>query len=298
MQIGKRHNFGFTLIELIVVIIIIAIIAGFSAMSYSKIAKDMKISSATNTVVASLDNARALAIRNNRYVITVFRPRLLDDGTEQVVEIFIADWTGDSTNAMTYVFNSNKIWTYDRFVPIPNIKVRTLPKGIGIAGPAYSTGDDSLWWVPTYLPAVSVDPDGEAKGEMLGVLYSPEGRVVVRNAESAADRIWVDFDNDGYQTLDPDPDRDGNQDDAEVINWPDGNVVGLHYAQGFDLEPGGEPNVGVTLIIAVFDEAKCRSMYDPTRWFDQDWRYIEHTEFINQFADPIQFNRYSGVPLK
>ena len=122
-------------------IIIIAIIAGFSAMSYSKIAKGMRMSSAKNTLIASLDNARALAIRNNRYVITVFRPRLVNDGSEQVFDIVIAEWLGDSSNADWDTGsgeNEVKIRTYDRFVPIPNVKVRTTPVGVGIAGPGYS----------------------------------------------------------------------------------------------------------------------------------------------------------------
>ena len=62
---------------------------------------------------------------------------------------------------------------------------------------------DDIWWVTTYLPAVALIPDNEPKGEMVGILYSPEGRVVVRNAESGSDRTWVDFDSDGDQTTRP-----------------------------------------------------------------------------------------------
>jgi prepilin-type N-terminal cleavage/methylation domain-containing protein len=287
---------GFTLIELIVVIIIIAIIAGFSAMSYSKIAKGMRMSSAKNTLIASLDNARALAIRNNRYVITVFRPRLVNDGSEQVYDIVIAEWVGDSSNAD---WGGGTIRTYDRFVPIPNVKVRTTPVGVGIAGPAYGVGDDDLWWVATYLPAVALIPDNEPKGEMVGILYSPEGRVVVRNAESGSDRTWVDFDSDGDQTLDPDPDRDGNDSDAIVIRWTDEGTPQLPIGANFDLEgPGGEPNIGVTMILTVFDETALRKVYQLSTWDDDDDRYRDYTEYINKTADRIQFNRYSGVPLK
>ena len=266
-------------------------------MSYSKIAKGMRMSSAKNTLIASLDNARALAIRNNRYVITVFRPRLVSDGSEQVFDIVIAEWVGDSSNAD---WGGGTIRTYDRFVPIPNVKVRTTPVGVGIAGPGYSVANsDDIWWVATYLPAVALIPDNEPKGEMVGILYSPEGRVVVRNAESGSDRTWVDFDNDGDQTLDPDPDRDGNESDAIVIRWTDEGTPTLPIGANFDLEgPGGEPNIGVTMILTVFDETALRKVYQPSTWNDDDDRYRDYTEYINKTADRIQFNRYSGVPLK
>ncbi|MDP6542041.1 MAG: prepilin-type N-terminal cleavage/methylation domain-containing protein [Phycisphaerales bacterium] len=292
----KQHNAGFTLVELIVVIVIIAIIAGFAAMSYAKIAKGMRMSSAKNTVIASLDNARALAIRENRYVITVFRPRLIKDGSEQVIDLVIANWFGDSSNAD---WGGGTIRTYDRFVPVPSVEIRTLPSGIGIAGPAYGVGDDDLWWVPTYLPAVAFIADNEPKGEVVGILYNPEGRVVVRNSESGSDRIWVDFDSDGIQTIDPDPDRNPNTNDEIVINWASGVMPQLSSGSNFDLEgPGGESNIGMTLIVTVFDENECRAAYSPSTWNDDYDRYRDYTTFINQTSDRIQFNRYSGVPLE
>nr|MBC8522872.1 prepilin-type N-terminal cleavage/methylation domain-containing protein [PVC group bacterium] len=274
----KQHNAGFTLVELIVVIVIIAIIAGFSAMAYAKVAQGMRLSNAKNTVVAALDNARAIAIRSNRYVITVFRPRLVNDGTQQVMDIVIAEWVGDSNNAYfpdPYNTNEMIVWTYDRFVPVPSVQVRTLASGIGIAGPGYGTGDDSVWWAATYLPAVAVIPDNEPYGEMVGILYSPEGRVVVRNAESASDRIWVDFDRDGLQTIDPDPDRNGDGADAIVVNWA-GEAMPFFAGNWvyFDLEgPGGESFIGMTFVLAIFEETACRASgdlngeeYDLTKW--------------------------------
>ena len=84
-----RCRKGFTLVELIVVIVIMSILAGFSAMAYRGIAADLRMSSAINTVTSALDNARAEAIKHNRYVITVFHPRLDRDGTEQVIDIVV-----------------------------------------------------------------------------------------------------------------------------------------------------------------------------------------------------------------
>ena len=308
MQRGKGHNSAFTLIELIVVIIIIAIIAGFSAMSYSKIAKGMRMSSAINTVIASLDNARALAIRNNRYVITVFRPRLVKDGSEQVVEIVIAEWVGDSSNADK---GNGAIWTYDRFVPIAGLEIRTLPLGVNIAAPSSQSSEDEDWLVPTYLPDIRNIPSSDAAhlvGRVSGVLYSPEGRVVTRNAISASDRTWVDFNSDGEQTWDPDPDRNPSTDDPWNVGWlenqppefvviddPDVPFASLY---GVLLKgAGGEPFIMPIAIISVFDEYAFRKINLPD-WPGFQERIDDYTAFINKTADQIQFNRYSGVPLK
>ena len=49
---------SFTLIELMVVVGIIAVLGGITALAYRGVAKDAKLSSAKNTVMAVLDNAR------------------------------------------------------------------------------------------------------------------------------------------------------------------------------------------------------------------------------------------------
>jgi len=282
---------GFTLVELIVVIVIMTILAGFSAMAYRGIAADLRISSALNTVTAALDNARAMAIKKNRYVITVFRPRLVNGDTQQEIDIVIAQWNNDSANADR---GGGDIWTYDRFTPLPGLKVRTIKGGVNVAGPGYGTGDDDTWWVSTYLPANAAVPNSEACGAIVGVLYNPEGRVVVRNAESGSDRIWVDFDLDGDQTIS----------DIEVVDWPWPNPLPSWLGDYFNLEiPEGEPFISMTTILAVFNEEECRSAYDVTRWTpdsdcESDLRDNEYTEYINTNSDRIQFNRYSGVPMK
>lgn len=276
---------GFTLVELIVVIVIMTILAGFSAIAYRGIAADLRMSSAMNTVTAALDNARAMAIKRNRYVITVFRPRLDNDATEQVIDIVVAEWSGDSANANR---GDGDIWTYDRFSPMSGLQVRTIKGGVNVAGPGYGTGDDDTWWVSSYLPANVVVPDNEPFGSLIGVLYNPEGRVVVRNAESGSDRIWVDFNLDGVQTI--------NQN--EVVQWPWPNPL-PGIGSYFDLEiPDGEPFVSMTPILAVFNETECRSSYDINSWNSSGQRDNAYSQYIELNSDRIQFNRYSGVPLK
>ena len=301
---------SFTLVELVVVIIIIALIAGFSAMAYSKVAKNMRLSTAKNTIIAALDNARAYAIKNNRYVITVFRPRLSGDGSEQYYECVVAEWNGDSSNAGD--------WTYDRFVPIDGQKPKNLPTGIGVAAPGIALNADHIWWVCTYLPSNAVIKNSLLMGEMVGILYNPEGRVVVRNAESGSDRIWVDFNRDGKQTIDLAL-RDGDEFDPIEVDWT--QVVGdLPAGAYFDVEaPESETYIGLAGLLSIFDYDAFREQWGAMRtdypnftdiarsgWernpsngtvdkYDRDWHF---TDFINKTTDRIQFNRYSGVPEK
>ena len=291
-----------------------SILAGFSAMAYRGIAADLRMSSAVNTVTSALDNARAMAIKHNRYIITVFRPRLDNDGTEQVIDIVVAEWNGDSANAL---IASGVTWTFDRFTPVDGWKSQSIGGGVNVAGPGYGTGDDEIWWVSSYLPSNAVIPDNEPYGALIGVLYNPEGRVVFRNAESGADRIWVDFNNDGVQTIN----------DTDVVQWPWPSPLPSTRSY-FDLEmPEGEPFISMTPILAVFNENEFREsigmsgslrIEDVTNeWYcaelcspwdagcacpdgevdkyDRNWYY---TIFIHKTADVIQFNRYSGVPLK
>jgi prepilin-type N-terminal cleavage/methylation domain-containing protein len=292
--IRKRTNLlctrGFTLLELIVVMVVMAILAGLSAIAYRGIAKDMQMSAAVNTVTAALDNARAIAIKRNRYVITVFRPKLDDDGSTQIIELVIAEWNGASASADR---GDGDIWTYDRFVPVPKVLVRTISGGVNVAGPGYGTADDDKWWACSYLPAPN-----ESYGSLVGVLYSPEGRVVVRNAESGSDRIWVDYNRDWIQTINA----------TTQIVWDDPNVVTSpwltpatpSFGSYFDIEiQASEPFVSMTPILAVFNEEACRKAFDLTLWIDNaDKRVVDYTEFIDLNADRIQFNRYSGAVLE
>ena len=294
-----QFNRAFTLVELIVVMVIMTILAGLSAMAYRGIADDLRMSSAMNTVVSALDNARAMSIKKNRYVITVFRPRLESGGTEQVIDIVIAEWNGDSASADNGGSGTNTIWTYDRFIPIQGMAVRTIEGGVNVAGPGYGTGDDDTWWCSTFLPAHAVTSGSEPWGALVGVLYNPEGKVVVRNAESGADRIWVDFNRDWVQTINASEDVDWTS-QAVVVDWTE-PLPGI--GAYFNLEiPDGEPFISMTPILAVFNESEMRSSVLTSDWGnDPEDSYLRdkaYTDFIEQNADRIQFNRYSGVPLK
>ena len=125
---------AFTLLELLVVMGIMMILAVLTATSVSKVTRDAKLANATNGVVASLGAARAIAIRDNAYVMVTFRvapsrqsravPR-----EPQVVQIVTARWTGEVVTSNTPLPTPN---TYgaavmvddvfaDRFVPVPGV---------------------------------------------------------------------------------------------------------------------------------------------------------------------------------
>jgi prepilin-type N-terminal cleavage/methylation domain-containing protein len=293
LQVFAHHR-SFTLLELIVVMVVMAILSGLSAIAYRGISENLQMSAAVNTVTAALDNARAMAIKQNRYVMTVFRPRLDDDGTTQVIDIIVAQWNRDSASADR---GDGRVWTYDRFIPIPGMLVRTISGGVNVAGPGYGVGDDDIWWACTYLPTLQM---GEPFGRLVGVLYSPEGRVVVRNATSGADRIWVDFNQDWVQTINA----------TTLVDWSDPNVVIAPWATPatpdigahFDIEIAqSEPFVSMTPILTVFDEDAFRESIGTggvVAFDDVDDRNSKYTEFIENNADRIQFNRYSGAIMK
>ncbi|MBC8200574.1 MAG: prepilin-type N-terminal cleavage/methylation domain-containing protein [Planctomycetes bacterium] len=301
------RKFGFTLVELIVVIAVMTILASISGIAFRRIAADLRMSSAESTLTASLDNARSIAIQKNRYVMAVFIPRLTADKTEQVTDIILAQWNGDSMNADFPTGSGSRIWTVDRFVPVQGVEVRSIEGGVSVAAPSYHNGDDDLWLTPTYLPDVALQEVEDYRGRVSAVMYSPEGRVVVRNAKSSADRSWVDFNLDGEQTYDPDPDRNPSTDDAYVVGWltqtPDPETELYNgwasYLWGTYLNgPGGEPMVMTVPFVAVYDEKEFRTLYPPQDWGDWSGRIDLYTKYINETAKRIQFNRYSGVTLR
>ena len=266
---GGRARGGFTLIELLVAMGVIAVLAVLTLMSMRGIANDARMASATNTVKAALDNARALAMKNNTVVLIVFRPRL--EGVhkqKQEVDIYTAKWTGES------ILNLNGANVVDRFVPIPAIAVRTIPAGIKVAAPRYGDDEDDVWITQTHLPAIDQETgSGEAPGKMIGIMYGPDGTTITRNSQSDSNQIFVDFNNDGSQD----------------VNNVDAND------QMFEND---EPFVPIAPFLAVFDDDEARELYDTSLWVDQDTHDDDLTEYITQFATRIHFNRYTGVVMK
>ncbi|MCH8152535.1 MAG: prepilin-type N-terminal cleavage/methylation domain-containing protein [Planctomycetes bacterium] len=264
---GLRRRCAFTLVELLVVMGVIAVLATLTLVSVRAITDNARLSSATNTVMASLDNARALAMKKNTIVLVVFRARF-EGNNKQVVEVVTAKWTGES-----YLNLGPAV--VDRFVPIPDVPVRSIPAGIKVAAPRYgpSADEDNLWITQSHLPTIDPQPGvGEAPGKIIGIMYGPDGTTITRNSQSDSNTSFVDFNNDGELLFSDDINDQASEND--------------------------EPFVAMAPFLAVFDDDEAREMFDSTAWEDIDIRRADLTEYITQFADRIHFNRYTGVAMK
>ncbi len=272
VRFSRTSGGGFTLIELLVAMGVIAVLAVLTLMSMRSIANDARLSSATNAIKAALDNARALAMKNNTIVLVVFRPRL--EGVhkqKQEVDIYTAKWTGESAFFIDS-FGDEKV--KDRFVPIPAIVVRSIPAGIKVAAPFYGDNEDEVWITQSHLPAIDQETgSGEAPGKLIAVMYGPDGTTITRNSQSDSNRMFVDFNNDGSQ-------------DVNTFNSDD---------QMFEDD---EPFVAMAPFLAVYDDDEARQLYDTSLWVDQETHDDNLTEYITQFATRIHFNRYTGVVMK
>lgn len=265
----KRHMLGFTLTELLVAMGVIAVLSVLVVMSMSAISKDARLASGVNTVKAALENARAMAMKKNQIVMVVFRPRFVGvNKRKQSIEVITAKWTGESA-----IINNNLVT--DRFVVMPEVGIRIIPSGIKIAAPAYGTDDDLFWITQAHLPAIDqVTGVGEAHGNMLAVIYGPDGTTISRNSQSDSNNMFVDFNNNG--------------------GLPDADPL-FPYNQWLESD---EPYVVIAPFLAVFDDAEAREIYDTTTWVDAAFRDADITEYVTEFAKRIHFNRYTGVMMK
>lgn len=272
---------GFTLAELLVVIGIIAVLGALTVLGYRGIAKDSKLAAGRNTVAAVLDNARGLAMKNNRLVMVAFRPRL-EGYNQQYVECVFAQWTGESA-----ILNGQVV---DRFAPIAGVTGRTLPRGVKVAGPFYGDNDDLRWVTQSHLPKINQSTgNGEAPGEVIAVMFAPDGTTVSRNSGTDSNRMFIDFNNN------------------EQHDW--GFAPPTYTAGNFNtyfeqrLE-NDECWIDVAPFLAVIDDDQVRELYDPSRW-DLSVsaaavanRLNDYSQYIVNNVDPLYFNRYTGVAMK
>lgn len=300
----KASRPGFTLIELLVVIAIIAIISSIVTVSFLNISREARLSSGTNVVISAIGNARALAMKNNRLVLVVFRPRLLENRT-QIVEIITAQWTGES------FLDDISIDVIDRFEPIEGIAIRRLPRGIKVAGPMYlestafldvngaQAGDlDSYWSTQAQLAGINqlspLDNTSEPAGRLIGIMFNPDGTTVSVNAQSDASASFIDFDRDRLHRI------EGSTYDYNIVfDTGDNDFPGsLIFAHRLDDD---EPVVMIAPYLAVFDDEQFREFFEPSTWTDaagfdnyrQDLR-----QYLNQNANRIHFNSYTGVAMR
>jgi prepilin-type N-terminal cleavage/methylation domain-containing protein len=286
---------AFTLAELLVAVGIIAILVTLTTIAVRGIAKDARLSSAENAVIAALDNARALAMKENSLAMVVFRPRLQGDD-EMFVEAVAMQWNGE-----TYVNPSGSGFPIiDRFVPVEGIAPRRLPVGIKVAAPLYGTDDDGIWTTQSHLPAIDpsspVGAPNEVPGAMIAVTFAPDGTVVTRNSQTDSHRFWPDFENDpgAIPTLtwrgDSGSYAPGFFDFASVN-------LGLHFEHYTEDD---ESFVTAAPFLVVYDDDEARDLRttDWTNFNDYVAELTGPNGHISRFADRIHFNRYTGVAMK
>lgn len=304
---------SFTLTELLAAMAIIVVIAAVTVVSVSNIAREARLSSAVNTVVAALDTGRAMAIREETLVAVVFRARLISDNKQQI-EIVTARWTGESPTVNVI---SSEPYVIDRFEPIPGIAARRLPSGVSIAAPlvdfhgfSIAIGDywDRIWGYASYLPDVAtidtISDQGDPPGRVFAVIYSPNGSVVMRNAQSNALRMFVDFNNDSIQQVSGCDGGDcvnGELEYAPMPSVPGFPTFNLRMLE--QMKPNDEPYLSPIPYLAVYNEDDFRDRYEPLDWQPAEpdnWalKHRDLTEFVNENAERIHFNRYTGVALR
>jgi prepilin-type N-terminal cleavage/methylation domain-containing protein len=292
---------GFTLTELLVVMAVVSILAVVTLVSMRVIGRDARLASAVNAVTASLDNARALAIKSNRVVLLVFQPRLEND-REMVVDLVPCHWTGESWRNTAQGGDLNVV---DRFVAIPDAPVRTLPRGIKVAAPLYGVLDpdvddprDGTWTTQPHLPLTRLSPPREVAGSLLGVMYGPDGTTLSSNSQSSSDLIWADLV------------RDEDEFSASPVN-PTVRLAGQDFDPDdvtvtFDqVLPDDEPFVRIAPFIAVYDDDEARERgsgsIDAPAWNDSgvyEQELTGTTGYISNAGRRIHFNVYTGVAMK
>ena len=292
---------GFTLAELLIVIGVISILSVLTLVSIRAITRDARVASGVNAMSAVLDSARSLAIKRNEPALVVFRPRLdetdLDEdgwpeGRVQVVEAITMVWSGESYS------NTSKTVVMDRFVPSPDVPIRVLPKGVKVAGPAYSDSlygdeEDFTWVTQTHFPERHpVWGSNEVPGVALGVMYGPDGATMSQNPDSDSDFIWADFDPRNYPDTGFPEIRQGG-----VPKLPDPDNVGPFVDMS---HPDDESFVTVVPFLAVYDDELARDSKTGDWSLQADYlaELTGPNGFITINADRLHFNRFTGVVMR
>lgn len=293
----NRERCAFTLIELLVVVGIIAVLGGMTALSYRAIAKDAKLATGKNAVMSVLDQARSLALKNNKIVMVVFRPRL-DGPKKQYVEATFAQWSGES-----YLANRGfGAQVVDRFVPMPNVASRSLPSGIKVGAPNFGGGSsgvdlDNQWITLSHLPNINpINSDGEALGVTIAVMFAADGTTISMNAAMDAARAFVDYNNDSRQRLHV----LGDIPYVPAPSFTAAQFDQLNFEQRMEDE---EPFVAIAPFLCVFDDDHVREIYDTNQWMfgvanHAANRLNDYTAYLTQNADRLHFSRYTGVVMK
>ncbi len=295
-QHSPRARRAFTLAELLVVMGIIALLATLTAISVEQVAGTSRLATGTNTVMGALGEARAMAIKENKPTCVAFAVFRANSAAPQQTIVVVAMATGRMLNLNPGSGATDNDLIAEEFLPVDGLPVRRLPPGIKVAGPftdysqpQYGSSDDIWITQPEF--------SNSENGSMLVVRFGPDGGVQTRNPALPANITPTAATDTAYASLWVDVDRDGLVD----IGTTGGSSNGRFF--DFD-ELGDEPVGDVVEFLAIFDDRDARERYNIAAWNPatgggtnaaEDARRDDLTEYIDQFADRIHFNRYTGV---
>lgn len=294
---------AFTLIELLVVIGIIATLAVMTVMSVTRISRDGRVAMGVNQVMAALGEGRARAIKESQPILVTFRARTdpAAPARGQVTDIIVARWTGQLIKVEDGGPNNptEDVWNIP-FEQHPETVRRSLPPGIKIAGPRSDFEQDGVWITQPEL-------NNNEFGRSPGVLFGPDGTVITRfpKGVGVAKYELAYLDVDGLK----------NSAGFPVQNYGSttGTAARFYYNDEVD-----ESSTQYVRALAVFDDAAAREVFVPSKWSGDDQASgdsagmalpadcsnmpsgqsrmrCEQSQFINQFAERINFNRFTGV---
>jgi len=297
---------GFTLLELLIVIGIIATLAVLTATSVSRLSRDSRLAIGVNQVMSALGEARARALMENQPILVTFVVRR-DAGagvSRQVTDMVITKWTGQLLRvdgSATPNDPNDDVWN-EPFEVHPDAVRRTLPPGIKVAGPRSDynppgTSDQDAIWITQ--PELTNNECGRA----IGVLFSPDGTVATRFPNG----IGVAQYETAYLDL------DGATDSAGLPFQQTGSTSGGARFFIYD-EEIDEPSINYVKTLAVFDDTAAREFFNTSNWSGQSSgaptglpldcstepvgerrMRCEQSHFITQYAERINFNRFTGV---
>ncbi|MBN2376728.1 MAG: prepilin-type N-terminal cleavage/methylation domain-containing protein [Sedimentisphaerales bacterium] len=163
---AKMRQFGFSLVEMLVVIAIISVMIGVAALNAGDILRTQRISSARNLIRNSLAQAQAYAQTNRKYAGLRFQ--------------FDRNGWSAGRQYMVLIEKVPESVTAYEFNPIPNSKPLALPKNIGVITLPLDlqllTEDQWLDDDPTLDGS-----DVLAGSTTFSIIFSPTGQLVVKD---------------------------------------------------------------------------------------------------------------------
>jgi len=270
---GKKQQYGFTLIEMLVVVAIVAVMSALVLPNTMGIIRSHRAAATKNLIKNALAQAKAHAAVTQKYagVRFQFTKDKWQDNRQYLV--LIENEPGLAPDAAGIIFNHQ-----DRFVAIRNAKAAALPVGIGvISQTAYGSAG-----IPDDLTQFGVM--GETT---FSIIFSPTGQLVckqvyLRPRDSVDDA--VDVNGDPIDTI---VNLDNKVNEGVALLYHDVYKNALHEKWRCE-----EPSV---LGLYIFDADKLMSIDGLNMGIDD--KAVQRAEYI-QSLEPILINIYTGTIIK